>query len=303
MAISIYIDADTIRNLSMNVNTEHLSEDAKRLLDGLNSMAAAAVTEHPNKAIALTDVSAYKASVLWHGREDVEYLLENEQFLESNQKELDSFSPEELESFIDTVTAAVDWDGPVFTSCGNGYQVISNAIERQLEISRNSRRLFVLDQELTVEDDAHECIDGYLWATNGLMSKLAYQVGAKTMMSMSQDDCPNFFATYNLREQSVTVYGTYWIPGDPTTGREEKHYCEELSLTDAEKEDLISSLEGYCKRVYAIDCLGFVNEARGYNHLPELQGPSLNAQIQSAAARQAAQAQTAQQPEREAARA
>ena len=301
MAISIYINADTIRNLTMNVDTAGLTHEAQRLLDGLNTMAQVS-EQRKNKTIELTDIGSYKCGVLWQGREDVEYLLETEQFLESNQKELDSLTAEELESFIDTVTASVNWESPVFTSCEAGNEEIVDAIERQLEISRNSRRVFIFDDELTVEDEAQECIDGYLWATNGLMSKLEEQVGAQTMSEMSRDDAPNFYASYNVREKTLRVDSTYWIPADSATGRQEKHEVKNIPLTEDEKSQLVSALEDYCKREYAIDCLGFVNEARGYNHLPELQGPSLNAQIQSAAARQAAQEQTAQQPEREAAR-
>jgi len=301
MAISIYIDADTIRNLTMNVNTEGLTHEGQRLLEGLNAMARIS-EQRKNKTLELTDVGSYKCGVLWHGREDVEYLLETEQFLESNQKELDSLTAEELESFIDTVTASVDWESPIFTSCEAGNQEILNVIERQLEVSRNSRRMFILDDELAVEDEAQECIDGYLWATNGLMSKLEEQVGPETMSEMSRDDCPNFYVSYNVREQTVQVDATYWIPMDQATGQKERHEVQNIPLSDAEKAELISALEDYCKREYAIDCLSFVNEARGYNHLPELQGPSLNAQIQSASARQSVQACTAQQPTREAER-
>lgn len=296
----VYVDAAAIRNLSLNVNVEHLTEDAQRLLDGLNAMATAA---GHNKQIELTDIGSYKSHLLWAGREDVEYMLESDSYFIENKRELDSMTAEELDAFIDTVTESIDWCGDAFIKAEDGNREIVDAIESQLKISRNSRRLFILDDELAVEDKAQECIDGYLWATNGLMSKLEEQVGAQTMSEMSRDDCPNFYVSYNVREQTVQVDSTYWIPADSFTGRQEKHAAKNIPLTEDEKSQLVSALEDYCKHAYAIDCLGFVNEARGYNHLPELQGPSLNAQIQSAAVRQAAQAQTAQQPEREAARA
>ena len=127
--------------------------------------------------------------------------------------------------------------------------------------------MFIFGDELCVQDEKTECVDGYLWATDKLVSKLQEQQGPD--WKVDDVDNINFYPIYNLRENTIKVEGTYWYyPNESST---EKQAQFQLELTPEESFALINSMNLYCVQRYAMDCFDFVNIERLDHNLPILE--------------------------------
>lgn len=131
---------------------------------------------------------------------------------------------------------------------------------------------FVFDDELCVQDEKYECVDGYLWATDPLVKKLQKQQGP----DWSPDDVDNinFYSIYNLKDQTIEVLGTYWHYPPEQNPFNEKQEQFVLELTPEESNELIATMDYYCCARYGMDCLEFVNTERLDHNLAILSNPS-----------------------------
>lgn len=148
--------------------------------------------------------------------------------------------------------------------------------------------LFIFDEELCVQDEKHECIDGYLWATDGLVSRLqdALRSSVRSDVLSSLENI-NFYPVFNMQEGSMELISTFWYYEEEAGTIKEKHGNVQLPLNDADAASLQTAMEQYCEKTYHMSCLAFLNEAREHSGLPALQQatlpipekPPLNAKI------------------------
>lgn len=127
---------------------------------------------------------------------------------------------------------------------------------------------FILDDELCVEDEAHECIDAYLWATDDLVDRVKNTAKKDfTADELESIDNINFYCYWNLKTGSVDLVSTFWYFRD----YEEKHHAVQLYLSDSEAKELTSAINKYCMKRYGESCLSFLNEARTHEGLPAIE--------------------------------
>ena len=132
--------------------------------------------------------------------------------------------------------------------------------------------LFVFGDELCVQDKKHECIDGYLLATDGLVSRLREALTpALPEEARSTLENINFYSLYHVVSGQLELLGTYWCFEEDGGLVLEKHGSVELPLNDRERKALLDSMEAYCQENYHMSCFGFLNDARREVGLPELQ--------------------------------
>lgn len=115
--------------------------------------------------------------------------------------------------------------------------------------------LFMFDDEITVTDD-FTGVNGYLWATGGLVDKLRMEVGAD---KIDYEENINFYADYNVVDKKLELTATYFeaVPNA-------KQKSLELPLNEEEREALLERFEAYSKsRGRELSLFDFVNEARG----------------------------------------
>ncbi len=130
------------------------------------------------------------------------------------------------------------------------------------EVSHES--LFILDDELCVEDEARECVDAYLCATDGLVDRLkARLISNLSVEQLESMNNINFYGCWNLKTDSVDLMSTFWC----LTDGKETHHAVQIYLTDIEAKGLTSAMNEYCRKRYGENCLGFVNEARSHEGL------------------------------------
>lgn len=135
---------------------------------------------------------------------------------------------------------------------------------------------YIFDEELCVEDEAHECIDGYLWATDSLVSKMKEQIRDQhTKDEISSLENINFYGVFNMANGSVELVSTYLYSKEVDGAFKETHGACQLPVSDREAEVLKEVLETYCTERYHMTPLGFVNEARSHEGLPALPRPSI----------------------------
>lgn len=166
------------------------------------------------------------------------------------------------------------------------------------------QNMFVLDDELTIEDKNAETITGYLWATSGLMTKLKAQLmesgKQEGVLPVSVIDNPNFYATYDVKNGHVSISSSFWTQVAAHDKIVEQHCSCDLSLSREEETTLIHALETYCKTIYGKTCTQFLEEIRKNDISAQNKGfllekaaeslhhPSFNTLVQSAQARAAA---------------
>lgn len=132
--------------------------------------------------------------------------------------------------------------------------------------------LFIFDEELCVQDEKHECIDGYLWATDGLVSRL--QDALRSSVSndvLSSLENLNFYPVFNMQEGSMELFSTFWYYEEDAGTINEKHGNVQIPLNDTEAAALQTAMEQYCEKTYHMSCLAFLNEAREHAGLSILQ--------------------------------
>lgn len=164
--------------------------------------------------------------------------------------------------------------------------------------------LFVFDEELCVQDDKHEVIDGYLWATDGLVSKLKAQLAPHLSADEMEDmENINFYALFDTAKGTMELLSSFWYTKD---GGYHMTAAEEMvPLTGEEAAALYSAMESYCQKRYHMSCQAFLNEAREECDLPPMTlspvtnstKPSLNEKISDAAKRQQTTKDTQERPE------
>lgn len=120
---------------------------------------------------------------------------------------------------------------------------------------------FVFDDEVYCgTDEAYECVDSYLIATDVLVDRLSETLGY-TLEDMDCLDNINFYACYNVKESFAKLVGTYWY----FEGGKETQAEFEIALSKEEQKDLIESLEAFSVKRYKQSCLDWLNGIRGYD--------------------------------------
>jgi len=151
----------------------------------------------------------------------------------------------------------------------NGYELLAS---REYKTVSDTLE-FIFDDELVVEDEKLECIDGYLMATRSLVDRMIAQESQKHGFSedvISSIEYMNFYVWYNVNDSSLELNGTYWYM---SMGQEMQGDFK-LPLSDGEKAQLLSCMEDYCHKTYHMSCHAFINEARTHEGLLPIDDPS-----------------------------
>lgn len=128
---------------------------------------------------------------------------------------------------------------------------------------------FIFDDELCVEDKNCECIDGYLWATGALVSRLKEQIKTEAPeIDPSSLDNPNFFFVYDITTGFGHIEGSFDFTD--ASGNNASRSFEKLALTSDELRQVKTAMEEFCHEKYSMSCVAFVNEARSHAGLPSL---------------------------------
>ena len=114
---------------------------------------------------------------------------------------------------------------------------------------------FILDDELCVQDNTLDCIDGYLWATDPLVQRLQAQESPE---SFACAENINFYAVYQPAAKDISLEGTYWTRQDG----QERQIAFKLPLTQEEAAALSGKMEAYSMEKHDRSCLDFLNELR-----------------------------------------
>lgn len=154
------------------------------------------------------------------------------------------------------------------------------SIDRHGIVGREEAEKFIFDDDLQVIDDACSLVDGYLWATEPLVTRLKDQLNLTPEQKDSMDNI-NFYALYDLTTKEIRVDGTYYMPGSEEGSPEVQHEFT-LDLSPDERKDLISKMEAYCQKENGSDLETFVNSIRQSEGLPPLGKPGLSSLIQNA---------------------
>ena len=171
------------------------------------------------------------------------------------------------------------------------------SIDRHGIIGREEAEKFIFDDELQVNDDACSRIDGYLWATEPLVTRLKGQLNLIPEQNDSMDNI-NFYAIYAPTTKEIRVDGTYYLPGSEEGSPEVQHEFT-LDLSPDERKDLISKMESYCQKVAGCDLEEFVSGIRQQEGLPPLGKPDLSSIIQNAESRKEQTSDTGTAPSRQ----
>lgn len=134
---------------------------------------------------------------------------------------------------------------------------------------------FIFDDEITVSQDCTQ-LEGYIWATDALVSRLKAQEPALTE-DQSMENI-NFYPVFDSATQTVLLEGHYYLEdGFAATGKAFK-----LPLTPKEADRLKEGFEAYCKKSVGMSCTNFLNQVRKENGLQAVPRKSLNACIAAA---------------------
>lgn len=156
-------------------------------------------------------------------------------------------------------------------------------IDRHGIVGREEAEKFIFDDDLQVIDDACSLVDGYLWATEPLVTRLKDQLNLTPEQKDSMDNI-NFYALYDPTTKEIRVDGTYYLPGSEEGSPEVQHEFT-LDLSSDERKVLISKMEAYCQKENGADLETFVNNIRQSEGLPPLGKPGLSSLIQNAESR------------------
>ena len=157
------------------------------------------------------------------------------------------------------------------------------SIGRHGIVGREDAEKFIFDDDLQINDDACSLVDGYLWATEPLVTHLKDQLNLTSEQKDSMDNI-NFYALYAPATKEIRVDGTYYLPGSEEGSPDVQHEFT-LDLSPDERKDLISKMDTYCQKENGADLESFVNSIRQSEGLPPLGKPGLNRLIQNAESR------------------
>lgn len=154
------------------------------------------------------------------------------------------------------------------------------SIDRHGIVGREEAEKFIFDDDLQVIDDACSLVDGYLWATEPLVTRLKDQLNLTSEQKDSMDNI-NFYAIYDPISKEIKVDGTYYLPGSKEGSPDVQHEFT-LDLSPDERKDLISKMDTYCQKETGANLKSFVNSIRQSEGLPPLGKPGLSSLIQNA---------------------
>lgn len=170
------------------------------------------------------------------------------------------------------------------------------SIDRHGIVGKEEAEKFIFDDDLQINDDACSLVDGYLWATESLVTRLKSQLNLTPEQNDVMDNI-NFYALYAPTTKEIRVDGTYYLPGSEEGSPEVQHEFT-LNLSPDERKDLISKMEAYCQKENGADLEAFVNSIRQSEGLPPLGKPGLSSLIQNAESRKEQPPPTATAPSR-----
>lgn len=152
------------------------------------------------------------------------------------------------------------------------------ALDDAIRNAKQNHCKFIFDQEITMSDDGTQ-LDGYLWATDALVSQLKAEMQNKLsdaeLLSMENI---NFYPVYDVTNNSIQLCGHFYYESEKGT----VGHSFEISLTPKEAGQLISGFEAYCQEEVGMTCREFINQFRGNDEPDRDVQKSLTEQIQSA---------------------
>ena len=163
-------------------------------------------------------------------------------------------------------------------------------------VGREEVEKFIFDDDLHVNDDACSLVDGYLWATEPLVTRLKGQLNLTPEQNDVMDNI-NFYALYDPSNKEIKVDGTYYLPGAEEGASEVQHEFT-LDLSPDERNDLIVKLESYCQKQCGVSTETLLNNIRKDEGLPPLGKSDLSSLIQNAESRRDQTPPTATTPSR-----
>ena len=138
----------------------------------------------------------------------------------------------------------------------------------------NAQKPFIFDDELCVYDEKYETVDGYLWATDVLVYRLAAQL--KDTMSPSEIESMeniNFYADLHIPSGKISMQSHFWYHKDSPEGETEATGTAQIPLDESDGKALRELMEAYCNKLYKVSCLDFLNYIRSGENLPPLKAP------------------------------
>lgn len=191
---------------------------------------------------------------------------------------------ENLIEFLSGVSIAIGipadcYDGIVSFHDNMGNQIL--VIDRHGIVGREEAEKFIFDDELTVPDKACCLVEGYLWATEPLVTRMKEQAFIPNGQKDTVDNI-NFYATCDPSNKEAIILCNYSVLSD--AGKEVRNGFH-MEITADEVKDLISKMEAYCQKKYGVDLVVFVNNVRKDMGLPALGTPDLGSIIQNAESR------------------
>ncbi len=118
---------------------------------------------------------------------------------------------------------------------------------------------FVFDDEIMLDNDLTGEVEGYLFATDDLVTLLNDVVRSDAPnIDLGSMNNMNFYPTYNCISGNVVLNAAFWY----LDGSEEKQHSCALPLTNEESSVLLSEMNRYSLKEYGRNLLSLVNEAR-----------------------------------------
>lgn len=215
----------------------------------------------PGRGDTLITMEAGQLMVQFPGEEEKRFLRSHIQDIKEGDV---FFGPMEL-LYIAAFDAHRNFDEPdnpwiVYDSLDNGWfeKDIINANLKFGGLLRES--LFVFEEELCVSDDSWNSIDGYLCATDSLVSRVRDQL--KDRLSQAELDSMeniNFYPDYNVRMDTIELEAHFYYTNN--RGKETAHGLH-IPLSENEAASLKAIMEEYCQATNKMSCKAFVEEVK-----------------------------------------